>query len=108
MLVVEDDELAATTVTRILERAGHDVRRERTSTGGLVAAKEWEPDVVLLDRRLPDGDGLALAKALRRSRPRPRLVVMSGDPLDDAEARQVDAHLLKPATVRDLLDAVAS
>ncbi len=91
---------------RILARGGREVRWERTTAEGRATAEEWRPDVVLLDRRLPDGDGLSLVKALRRRRPRPRLVVMSGDPLEAAEQRLVDAHLLKPATVRAVLDAV--
>lgn len=107
VLVVEDDGLAATTVIRILTRSGHEARSERTSAAALSAVREWRPDVVLLDKRLPDGDGLQLAQTLRRSRPCPRLVVMSGDPLNDVEARSVDAHLLKPATVQAVLDAVA-
>ncbi|MBV8302646.1 MAG: response regulator [Acidimicrobiia bacterium] len=92
---------------RILGRGGYEARWERTSGLALETAKDWSPDVVLLDRRLPDGDGLALARRLRRQQPRPRVVVMSGDPLDAAEQRLVDAHLLKPATVRAVLDAVA-
>jgi len=98
--------MAATTVVRILTRSGHEARWERTCAGAEAAAREWQPEVILLDRHLPDGDGVALAKRLRRRHPRPRLIVMSGDPLDAAEAQAVDAHLLKPATVQAVLAAV--
>jgi len=107
VLVVEDDEMAATTVLRILERGGHDGRWERTTSAALDLARAWKPHVVLLDRRLPDGDGLDLARTLRAELPSARLVVMSGDPLHPGEDQDVDAHLLKPATVKGLLEAIA-
>jgi DNA-binding response OmpR family regulator len=106
ILVVEDDDLAAATVSRILERAGHEVRREGNTTGALATAKAWQPACVLVDRRLPDGDGLALARRLRRSG-QARVVVMSGDPPAQGDRRGVDGYLLKPADVRAVLEAIA-
>jgi DNA-binding response OmpR family regulator len=106
VLVVDDDDLAGSTVVRILERSGYEVCRDRTIAGARTSIADWRPDVVVLDRRLPDGDGLSLARSVHKEHERPRLIVMTGDVLTAAEQRCVDAYLQKPADVRSLLAAV--
>jgi DNA-binding response OmpR family regulator len=103
VLVVEDDALVATTVMRVLARAKYEGRWARTAKDAREQAAAWDPDVVLIDRHLPDGDGIALAAALRQGPTPPRLVLMSGDPVDEAAAAHVDASLLKPASIQALL-----
>ena len=108
ILVVDDADLARETLVRILKRASHDVRGAANAAEMWAALDEDRPDCILLDRRLPDGDGTALLLTLR-SDPRTqaaRIVILSGDPLDPATLQQADAVLLKPAGVREILAAV--
>lgn len=106
ILIVEDDETAAATVARVLERAGYEVRREASGSEATKTAASWQPACILVDRRLPDVDGLVVARRLRRAA-KARVVVMSGDPPLDRDVRGIDAYLLKPVDVRVLLGAVA-
>ena len=108
VLVVEDDDLAAMTTARVLTRGGHRVDRCASLAEATAAIDAARPDVVVLDRRLADGDGVAFAGELRRrlGADTPRLVLLSGDPLTSMEQQQVDVFLHKPADLRSLLDAV--
>lgn len=110
VLVVEDAELARTTLLAVLGRAGFEARATDSIAGAREEIDSWHPHCVLLDRRLPDGDGLEFAQALRAqpSGAALRLVIMSGDLLPDDARNVADAVLLKPAAARAVLDAVAA
>ncbi len=58
MLLVEDAPEFAQLVTDVLTDAGHTVRRVSTFADALASMNAAMPDVVVLDLRLPDGDGL--------------------------------------------------
>ena len=106
VLVVDDAELAGTTLLRIVGRGGWEGRWVASAAEAEQAAKTWAPDAVLLDRNLPDGDGIELAGRLRRLLPEARLVLLSGDQVPEADLVGVDGYLLKPAAARAVLDAL--
>ena len=60
VLVVDDDAAIRTIVTAFLERAGYWVRAVSTVKEALATDGPW--DLLLLDRRLPNGDGLRVAQ----------------------------------------------
>lgn len=66
VLVVEDDEKNAAEICLALEDAGFRVEAELTGTGGLNRACKTQYDAIVLDRMLPDVDGLTVLAALRR------------------------------------------
>lgn len=108
VLVVEDSEAVGRMLVQVLERAGHEVRWTQSGAGALAAAKDWAPGVVLLDMHLTDGDGLVVARKLRRqpASKGARVIGLSGDPLPPAGRRALDGFLLKPVSFPDLLKAV--
>jgi two-component system response regulator DegU len=62
----------------MLEREGYEVVGEVASAASVVGATEvLRPDLVILDVRLPDGDGIALLPDLRRMDPRPSVLLVS-------------------------------
>lgn len=109
VLVVDDAELARTTLTSVLRRAGHEVRAAATIGEAEHELEHWAPQCLVVDARLPDGDGIDFARRTRGQRDffDLRVVVLSGDPLPEAAADAADAFLLKPADVRSILAAVA-
>lgn len=113
VLVVEDNALVTSAMRILLEDAGF-----RVSTAGRVAeayaiCHSDPPDVILLDLRLPDGDGLTLLNRLRADGGRtPVVAALTGR--DEPEMRQrclgagcVDV-LLKPVDVRALAPRIRS
>ena len=66
ILVVEDDELQALMVSKILESAGYQVKVARNGAKATAAmTTRPAPDLVLLDVELPDTDGFTLLKQMR-------------------------------------------
>ncbi len=55
ILIIEDEALFARAVAKRLQKAGFECEHAETLTDGLKLAKQFQPDFVLLDMRLPDG-----------------------------------------------------
>jgi DNA-binding response OmpR family regulator len=66
ILFVEDEPSISEPFTRALARAGFDTTTVETASGALETAARIDPDLVLLDLTLPDGDGRDLCRELRR------------------------------------------
>lgn len=76
-LVVEDDPLIAGAVVEALTGEGHNTRAAGTIVDARTLAREWGPDVVVLDLGLPDGDGVDLCRDLRACGAQVRIVVLT-------------------------------
>ena len=69
VLLIEDEPNIASIIVFKLEREGHVVRWEGAAPAVPAAAAEFNPELVLLDSSLPDGDAFALLSALAGPRP---------------------------------------
>jgi two-component system, OmpR family, response regulator len=65
ILVVEDDDDTAEYIRTGLEEAGHAVERAKDGSEGLLTAMAESFDVMIIDRLLPNSDGLTVVKMLR-------------------------------------------
>jgi DNA-binding response OmpR family regulator len=75
ILIVEDDDVAATDVQQGLIGAGYVVRRAGSAYEALVTLKSTQADLVLVSLMLPDADGLILCSTLKASFPSPIIVL---------------------------------
>jgi DNA-binding NarL/FixJ family response regulator len=77
VLVVDDHQSFRAFARAFLTAEGFDVVAEACdAASALRAAAEFRPDLVLLDVRLPDGDGFDVAEALAQTTPDPPVVVL--------------------------------
>jgi signal transduction histidine kinase len=102
ILVVDDNVDAAESLGTMLAYSGHDVRVAHGGAEALTAAREFSPNVMILDLGMPEIDGYAVARAVR-SDPQfasTRLIALSGYGQADDRRRTADVgfdeHLVKP------------
>ncbi len=108
VLVIEDNRDAAETLREALQLEGHDVAVALTGPEGLEKARALKPEIVLCDIGLPQLDGYAVARELRRD-PELRaahLVALTGYALPDDVQRSLaagfDRHMVKPPDLAEL------
>lgn len=112
VLIVDDNEDAATAMASLLEAAGHHVVVLHDGIGALAELEHIRPEVALLDIGLPDMDGCELAREIqsRLGRATPYLIALTGygRPEDHERSRAAgfNVHLVKPVGVAKLLQAV--
>jgi CheY-like chemotaxis protein len=117
ILVVDDVEAAATTLGRVLEAMGHETRIAHDGPRALAIAKEYHPDVILLDLGMPGMSGFVVARLLRAQTGLEgiTLIAVTGHGRDEDRRQSLEAgfdhHLLKPVSaehMRVLLDQLPS
>jgi PAS domain S-box-containing protein len=116
ILVVDDNQDAASTLGALLEAVGAEVDVANDGASAIEAFATKQPSVVLLDIGMPGMDGYEVAAALRARWPdrRPTIIALTGhgQPEDRrrALAAGIDHHLIKPLQfemLRDLLSTLA-
>jgi DNA-binding response OmpR family regulator len=103
ILVVEDEDAIADPLVAGLKREGYDVSRTATGEGALEASPA---DLVLLDLRLPDIDGLDVCRQLRERSRVPIIVVTArGEEADRVVGLELgaDDYVVKPYRLRELI-----
>jgi PAS domain S-box-containing protein len=108
ILVVDDSLLNAASLEKLLIALGQDVRTAHDGREALEIAREYRPDVVLLDIGLPVVDGYEVARLCRGDRElqKATLVAMTGygkaEDRQRSQAAGFNAHLVKPVFLDDL------
>jgi DNA-binding response OmpR family regulator len=103
ILIVEDEDAIAVPLAEGLSREGFEVTRVANGADALTSP---EPDLVLLDLRLPDMDGLDVCRELRaRSRVPIIVVTAKGEEVDRVVGLEVgaDDYVVKPFGLRELV-----
>ena len=77
VLIVDDQPDVCWVLTRLLADRGHAVRSAQTGAAALSLAAALDVRVAVVDYRLPDADGLTLARSLRGLRPELRAILMT-------------------------------
>ncbi len=109
ILIVDDNAALVENLTEILEGAGYAVRGAGTCAAALPLALDGF-DVALVDLRLPDGDGTALAPKLKDASPDGEVVLLTGFATLESAVAAVRAgacaYLVKPCATQELLVTV--
>ncbi|MET9603111.1 response regulator transcription factor [Streptomyces sp. NPDC006459] len=112
ILLVEDHDMVAEAIRLALDRTDdlEVVGRSLCVKDALADAARLRPAVVVLDRRLPDGDGIAAIAALKAAAPGARVLVLTGEGTPAVAADVAEAGgsglILKVGNLRELQDGV--
>jgi AmiR/NasT family two-component response regulator len=106
ILIAEDESITRMGLSRILEDAGHHVVAAPNGRVAVTLARQTEPDVVMLDIKMPKLDGLEAAQRIYHERPAPIVLLTAyGDEafVERARSLPVMAYLIKPIKEKELL-----
>src|SRR6266404_3710918 len=106
VLLIEDEEILASALQRVLEVEGHEVFAALDSKQGLAAARTGDFQVVVTDLKMPGLTGMDVIKSLRDSRPRLPVILMTGHHTTETaiEAMKFGAYdyIIKPPDPAEL------
>jgi PAS domain S-box-containing protein len=112
ILIVDDHRDAADALSDLIESSGHHVKACYDGAAAVEMAKEYRPQVVILDIGLPDVNGYEVARQLREILPNAILVALSGwlpeGNFERARTAGFDYYLTKPVQLQELQDLLAS
>ena len=115
ILCVEDDRFIGEMYVRSLQKAGYDVTWVVDGNDGLVAARNQNFDLIILDLMLPEQRGDQILGALRNNNvdlvPNSKILIMTNFEQDEASRKsvmsRVDGYLIKAdITPRNLIEVV--
>ncbi|MFH0726724.1 MAG: sigma-54 dependent transcriptional regulator [Pseudomonadota bacterium] len=79
ILIIDDDPNICEMLSDMVARMGHDARWAVTLAEGLSEARAGNHDIVFLDVRLPDGNGLTGLSDILRSQSSPEVIILTGE-----------------------------
>jgi len=77
VLIVDDEPSISRSLTRVLEDRGYAVQTAATGREGIARVEDWRPNVILLDLKLPDADGLELLPRMRHIESGAQVIVLT-------------------------------
>src|SRR5436190_15343621 len=112
ILVAEDETIIRLDLVKMLGRAGLEVCAEaRDGEEAVALAREFEPDLAIMDVKMPRLDGIEAARRILSERPIP-IVMLTAYGQEELVSRAVEAgvfgYLVKPFREQDLVPAIAT
>lgn len=106
ILIVEDEPTLAKNMGRYLRNSGFDVKISYTGATAMSQLERYKPDIVLLDYRLPDTDGLELLGRIQVVDRRIRVIMITGEGNIQLAVQAIKAgaydYLAKPVVLKEL------
>ena len=110
ILIVDDETGIVEEVKSYFEEEGFEVHAADTGKDGLEQLEKVQPDVLLLDMKLPDMSGLQILKVCKTQYPSIKVIVNTGyvdqQAIDEAERLGRDAFLQKPFNLERLHEEI--
>jgi AmiR/NasT family two-component response regulator len=112
ILIAEDETIIRLDLRDLLERAGHDVVAEaKDGNEAVELARRHEPELAIMDVKMPKLDGIDAARKILSERPIP-IVMLTAYGQEELVGRAVEAgvfgYLVKPFREQDLVPAIAT
>jgi two-component system response regulator VicR len=109
ILVIDNDSIISEMIKVVLENDGFEVRGTSNSHDAIDVAKQWKPNLILLDLRMPEINGFTIIERIREFASTP-IILLSGTEENTDLVRGFDAgandFILKPFSSYELIDRV--
>ena len=113
VLIVDDERPALEALTNLTKRLGYNTISVDRPVEALRHYKEWSPDVVLMDRVMPEMDGTVCIEKIVEMDPKANIVIISGyndsgpNGIDDKVKGLIKGYLTKPFKVDELSHVIS-
>jgi YesN/AraC family two-component response regulator len=112
VLIVDDQPRARRSLKALLATCSQ-IETAREAVGGrdaLASVEEWLPDVILMDARMPEMDGLQATRLIKTKWPQVKVIILSmyAEYMDEALAAGADAFVSKGAPADKLLATLSA
>jgi len=107
ILIVDDDHTMTTLLSTLLGMEGYDIATIQNWGAVLETVRTERPDLILMDRFLPQSDGIELVRAIKSDPSTASIIILMTSGMDVEEQcllAGADAFLLKPYSPDQLLD----
>ncbi len=108
--MVDDDATFLKLITRILQEEGYQVDTAETGREALEKTREKYYSLVMVDRKLPDADGVELLSKIEDADSKIRKIIFTGFPsidnIQEAISLGVHAYLTKPVDPQKIIETV--
>ena len=110
VLIVDDEQDFATALAERLRLRGYEATAIFSPDDALATTKEMQPDVVLLDLRLPGVSGIEMLMTMREFVPGVEIILLTGhlDLAQRIQGMRLDAfeYIMKPIDIADLINKI--
>jgi len=110
VLLVDDEVVFTTNMSKILSRRGFEVRAVNDGEGAVAAIEDEEYDVVVLDLRMPGMDGIAALKVMKRKRPLLEVIILTGHGSVESGVQGMNLgafdYAMKPIQISELQEKI--
>ena len=110
VLIVDDEQDFATALAERLRLRGYEATAIFSPDEALAMVKEMQPDVVLLDLRLPGVSGIEMLMTMREFVPGVEIILLTGhlDLAQRIQGMRLDAfeYIMKPIEIADLINKI--
>jgi DNA-binding response OmpR family regulator len=113
ILIVDDERDILKALTIRLQKAGYEVVTAFDGAQGIFMAHKEQPDLIILDIRMPAGNGFSVAEKLRQTQSTSSIpiIFLTGSPEKDSQEKAMTLgarfYIRKPYDPEELLDAVS-
>ncbi len=110
ILIADDESIIRLGIKAMLNELGHEVLAASNGREALQMAQRHQPDLAILDIKMPYTDGLQAVKTLARNHPMPILLLTAfseQDLIEEAADLPIQGYLLKPIKQEELAAAIA-
>ncbi|MCK5581456.1 MAG: response regulator [Candidatus Omnitrophica bacterium] len=112
ILVVDDEPDVIAHCQSYLGRKGYSVNTTASGVDAVSMIKTLKPDLIILDRSIPDMDGIDVLRALRQFDQETKVIILTGYSLDSEEDRQIfydlgiSKYIEKPVVLEELENTI--
>ena len=110
ILMAEDDSIIVLSLKNMLEKMGHSILAvARNGWEAVKKTEELHPDLIIMDIKMPELDGIKASKRIMRRRPTPIIILTAYSEdtfIEQVSKIGVSTYLVKPITEEDLRPAI--